>query len=68
MLELYRIGLRRLQSLALLENPSEKSLEIAQNHLRLLGAIGDPDAKGRTKITELGKKLAAFPIEPSFAQ
>uniref|UniRef100_A0A915PWF0 RNA helicase n=1 Tax=Setaria digitata TaxID=48799 RepID=A0A915PWF0_9BILA len=68
LLELFRIGLRRTKSLALISNPKKEGLEAAEKHLRLLDAVKRPDSKGRLRLTEMGIKLSSFPVEPAFAR
>ncbi|CAG9534666.1 unnamed protein product [Cercopithifilaria johnstoni] len=68
LLELLRIGLRRIKSLALISNPKKERLEAAEKHLRLLDAVKQPDKKGRLRLTEMGTRLSSFPIDPAFAR
>ncbi|VIO88780.1 Uncharacterized protein BM_BM5583 [Brugia malayi] len=68
LLELLRIGLRRIKSLALISNPKKEGLEAAEKHLRLLDAVKQPDEKGRLKLTEMGTRLSSFPVDPAFAR
>uniref|UniRef100_A0A1I7W244 RNA helicase n=1 Tax=Loa loa TaxID=7209 RepID=A0A1I7W244_LOALO len=68
LLELLRIGLRRIKSLALISNPRKEGLEAAEKHLRLLDAVKRPDKKGRLRLTEMGTKLSSFPVDPAFAR
>uniref|UniRef100_A0A0R3RR05 RNA helicase n=1 Tax=Elaeophora elaphi TaxID=1147741 RepID=A0A0R3RR05_9BILA len=68
LLELLRIGLRRIKSLALISNPKKEGLDAAEKHLRLLDAVKQPDKKGRLRLTEMGMKLSSFPVDPAFAR
>ncbi|KAL3989927.1 Helicase associated domain (HA2) family protein [Acanthocheilonema viteae] len=68
LLELLRIGLRRIKSLALISNPKKERLEAAEKHLRLLDAVNRPDKKGRLRLTEVGTRLSSFPVDPAFAR
>ncbi|VDK73314.1 unnamed protein product [Litomosoides sigmodontis] len=68
LLELLRIGLRRIKSLALISNPKKERLEAAEKHLRLLDAVKRPDKKGRLRLTEMGTALSSFPVDPAFAR
>ncbi|VDN03069.1 unnamed protein product [Thelazia callipaeda] len=68
LLELFRIGLRRTKSLALISNPKEEALEAAEKHLRLLDALKQPNKRGKLQLTEMGTKLSSFPVDPAFAR
>ena len=57
-LKLYEFGISDVLKFNFVEEPNRKTLEAAVNSLVFLGAIQD----GR--LTELGKKMAALPIDP----
>merc|ERR1711971_1079173 len=52
-----------------LDPPPQDAVEGALRQLHLLGAIEMSDAEFTvTKLTETGKKMAAFPIDPRFTK
>lgn len=68
LLELYRIGLTRLRSLSLISPPPDEALNAAQSMLQLLDAVQSPDKKERVYLTDMGTRLAAFPVDPPLAR
>ena len=46
-----------------MEKPPEDAIEGALRLLKLLGAVDAQD-----KITQLGKKMSAFPLNPKFTK
>ncbi|VDN51794.1 unnamed protein product [Dracunculus medinensis] len=68
LLELLRIGLRKIRSLSLPSSPSIDAIKSAQYQLRMLDALQPVDHKGRIFLTDLGNKLSAFPIDPPLAR
>ncbi|KHN74837.1 Putative ATP-dependent RNA helicase DHX33, partial [Toxocara canis] len=68
LLELFRIGLTRVRSLSLISPPPEEALNAAQLLLQLLDAVQPPDKKDRVHLTDMGTRLAAFPVDPPLAR
>ncbi|VDK20000.1 unnamed protein product, partial [Anisakis simplex] len=68
LLELYRIGLTRLRSLQLISSPSSESIRSAQLLLQLIGAVQPADKKDRIHLTDMGTRIAAFPLDPPLAR
>ena len=62
-LTLLNLGIRNVMKFDFIENPERQNLLYALKQLFLLRAI-DKDAK----LTELGKEMNRFPLEPSYAK
>lgn len=72
-LEMLSIGITKLEEFDFLEPPPKESVDGALRQLELLGAIKteiDPDFRFLTSInlTELGKQMAGFPLDPKFTK
>ena len=72
-LQMLSIGITKLEKFDFLEPPPKESIDGALRQLELLGAIEteiDPDFRFLTSInlTELGKQMAAFPLDPKFTK
>jgi ATP-dependent helicase HrpB len=61
-LTLKAAGVRDLRAFRWLEPPGEKALAHAEGLLRDLGALQGPD------LTELGRRMLAFPMHPRFSR
>uniref|UniRef100_A0A0N5ASJ3 UTP--glucose-1-phosphate uridylyltransferase n=1 Tax=Syphacia muris TaxID=451379 RepID=A0A0N5ASJ3_9BILA len=68
LLELYRIGMVRINRLNLISMPPKESFDFALYQLRCLDALMDPDERGRIRLTDVGTRLAAFPVDPNYAR
>lgn len=68
MLELYRIGMVRINRLNLISMPPKESFDFALYQLRCLDALMEPDERGRIRLTDMGTRLAAFPVDPNYAR
>ena len=67
------IGITKLEKFDFLEPPPKESVDGALRQLELLGAIKteiDPDFCFLTSInlTEVGKQMAGFPLDPKFTK
>ncbi|KAI1712248.1 helicase associated domain (HA2) domain-containing protein [Ditylenchus destructor] len=67
LLDLVEMGLRKLPRLALINMPEQQNWDAALEELQTLGAIRMKD-NGKLLITEDGKNLVHFPVEPSHAK
>lgn len=66
-LDLVKMGLRRVSNLKLIDPPDPKHIEAAIEELKFLGAIRI-NSKGKMYITDHGSSLVHFPVEPSHAK
>lgn len=57
-------GVKDVRKFDFLERPHEEAIEGAFRQLKLLGAIGQND----NALTPLGKRMAAFPLDPKFTK
>ena len=57
-LKLYEFGIANILTFEFVEQPDSSSLQAAIESLQFLGAVTDD------KLTEMGRKMAAFPIDP----
>ncbi|KAH7965321.1 hypothetical protein HPB49_006066 [Dermacentor silvarum] len=64
-LQMLALGIEDIFSFDFMDKPSEKHLTEALVKLQQLGAV---EKKEDVKLTALGKKMAAFPLEPRFAK
>lgn len=64
-LQMLALGIEDIFSFDFMDKPSEKHLTEALVKLQQLGAV---EKKEEVKLTALGKKMAAFPLEPRFAK
>ena len=62
-LQMMSIGIKDVSRFHFLESPPADAVEGALRQLRLLGAVSE----GNT-LTDLGKKMAAFPLDPKFTK
>ena len=67
-LTLKAAGVRDLAKFRWLEAPSEKALDHAQQLLTDLGALNAPTTEGITEITDMGRRMMAFPVHPRYAR
>ena len=65
-LQLMTVGVKDVEKFDFLERPPSDALDCALRLLKLLGAIDG--AAHNLNLTELGKKMSAFPIAPQFAK
>ncbi|TKR80545.1 hypothetical protein L596_014603 [Steinernema carpocapsae] len=70
LLELFAIGLKRVNNLKFIEHPSETALAAAEAELKDLGAITVKDGgkKTRVALTETGHVMSKFPVDPPLAK
>ncbi|XP_067124062.1 ATP-dependent RNA helicase DHX33 [Centruroides vittatus] len=64
-LQLLAIGIRDILKFDFLNKPSEESVLNALNQLQFLGSIED---KVNPKLTDIGKKMVLFPLQPTFSK
>lgn len=57
-LKLYEFGIANILAFEFVEQPDSTSLQAAIESLQFLGAVKDD------QLTEMGRKMAAFPIDP----
>ena len=68
------IGIKKLSKFDFLEPPPKESIDGALRQLKLLGAIEHESGEYRpfnnedVKLTELGKEMAGFPLDPKFTK
>ena len=68
-LTLKAAGIEDLRKFRWLEPPDERALAHAEELLVDLGALSMPDASVRTAhITQIGRKMLAFPLHPRYAR
>ena len=68
-LQMLSIGISDISKFDFLDPPPQDAVEGALRQLHLLGAIEISDADCNVaKLTETGKKMAAFPIDPRFTK
>lgn len=48
-----------------IDSPNAQSIELALNHLIALGAV---NMGKHPELTELGKKMALFPLDPKYSR
>ncbi len=63
LLQMLYLGVRNIAKFDFMEGPPPEAVEGAFRQLRLLGAVDSSDC-----LTELGKKMAAFPLDPKFTK
>ncbi|MFH4979026.1 hypothetical protein AB6A40_005735 [Gnathostoma spinigerum] len=69
LLELCRMGMHRLSNLSnFITPPSDSALNSAILQLKLLEALRPLEKKDRYSLSDLGYKLAEFPIDPALAR
>ncbi|KAK0404017.1 hypothetical protein QR680_017242 [Steinernema hermaphroditum] len=70
LLELFSIGLKRVNNLKFIEHPSQNALDAAESELRDLGAISYAvkAKKQRVVLTDVGLKMSKFPVDPPLAK
>lgn len=66
-LQLLTVGVKDVEKFDFLERPPNDSLHCAMRLLKLLGAVGGGGVDD-VNLTDLGKKMSAFPIAPQFAK
>ncbi|TRY57199.1 hypothetical protein DNTS_003281 [Danionella cerebrum] len=66
LLQLLALGVSDVLSFDFISKPSPESLRAAVDQLSVLGAVDRKDE--RVMLTALGKKMAAFPLDPAFAK
>ena len=59
-LTMMNIGIENVQNFDFMDAPGSEDIVSAVRQLRLLGAVSEPD----NKLTELGRKMAGFPLQP----
>uniref|UniRef100_L7M0F3 RNA helicase n=1 Tax=Rhipicephalus pulchellus TaxID=72859 RepID=L7M0F3_RHIPC len=64
-LQMLALGIEDVFAFDFMDKPSEKHLTEALDKLHQLGAV---EKKEEVKLTALGQKMAAFPLEPRFAK
>ncbi|CAH1798736.1 unnamed protein product [Owenia fusiformis] len=64
-LQLLALGIKNIAQFDFMDKPSTESIQNAIVQLKLLGAIENTDDN---KLTPLGRKMAAFPLDPSLAK
>ncbi|GMT04015.1 hypothetical protein PENTCL1PPCAC_26189 [Pristionchus entomophagus] len=67
-LELISMGLKNIKSIKLLEQPSAEMMESAERQLKGLGAIVDSKSGKKLHLTDDGKMMAKFPVEPPLSK
>ena len=65
-LQLLAVGVKDVEKFDFLEKPPSDSLQFAVRLLKLLGAVDGTERD--LNLTDLGKKMSAFPIAPQFAK
>ena len=60
------IGIKDISKFDFLDPPPTDAIDGALRQLNLLGAIEMTD--NAVELTEIGKKMAAFPIDPKFTK
>ena len=60
------IGIKDISKFDFLDPPPNDAIDGALRQLNLLGAIEMTD--NAVELTEIGKKMAAFPIDPKFTK
>ena len=58
----------RLSRLNLISVPPQEAFDSALYQLRCLDALMPADEKGRVRLSEMGTRLAAFPLDPPYAR
>ncbi len=66
-LQLLSIGVEEVQNFDFLESPPKHAIEASLRSLELLGAV-KVEAGTRATLTELGKRMSAFPLDPQFTK
>ncbi|XP_045625991.1 ATP-dependent RNA helicase DHX33-like [Procambarus clarkii] len=65
-LQLLAIGIKNILTFDFIDKPSSEHVQQAVEHLLLLGAV---NLKSETlELTEIGKKMAQFPLDPRYAK
>jgi ATP-dependent RNA helicase DHX33 len=67
-LELLAMGMSDLLTFDFMTSPSEEGLVSALEQLCLLGAVEGREGKEGVRLTTLGEKMAAFPLEPGLSR
>ena len=58
-LTMLNIGIENIQTFDFMDSPGTEDIASAMRQLRLLGAVGDDN-----KLSDLGRKMAGFPLDP----
>ena len=58
-LTMLNIGIENIQTFDFMDSPGTEDINSALRQLRLLGAVAEDN-----KLTELGRKMAGFPLDP----
>ena len=66
-LQMLSIGIKNLAKFDFLEPPPKESIDGALRQLKLLNAIEIHD-ENEISLTDLGKQMAAFPLDPKFTK
>ena len=66
-LQLLAVGVKDVEKFDFLERPPKDAIDHAFRLLKLLGAVDGGGLDG-ANLTDLGKKMSAFPIAPRFAK
>lgn len=67
-LQMKCMGIDRVPNFPFPSPPDRVQLEVAEERLRLLGALEQTATEGVTKVTALGHAMAAFPVAPRFGK
>uniref|UniRef100_A0A0B7BJK1 RNA helicase n=1 Tax=Arion vulgaris TaxID=1028688 RepID=A0A0B7BJK1_9EUPU len=66
-LQLMALGISDVLTFDFMDKPSPESIKAALEELVLLGALERQEKSDILKLTPLGKQMAAFPLDPRFA-
>ena len=58
-------GVKDVQKFDFMDSPNADSINTALRQLTLLGAV-DLGAQAGTQLTQLGRKMAGFPLDPRY--
>ncbi len=69
-LQMLAVGVRDVRRFDFMDRPPDDAVDGAMRMLRLLGAISfsAPISNQSEQLTDLGKRMAAFPLDPRFTK
>ncbi|KAF6028929.1 DHX33 [Bugula neritina] len=67
-LQLFALGVSDIKKFDFMDKPSSESVDGAIQLLEILGAVVSEKSDQSYQITDLGKKMAAFPVDPRMSK
>ena len=67
-LQLLALGVPDVPNFDFMDKPTPEAMDAAFEHLKLLGAVEQAKKGGDFKLTQAGKTMAAFPVDPGLSK